>query len=280
MSNRIPFLNQYINTSNNTNLNNTYTSGSGVGAKSISNRRALIRRSSLNAGNLTDPKKGKCSGFCTAWGLQPMPGFNFLPIPPLYKSIPQPYSFQMYYVVWMGTTSPSRTNNINDLLASSDPILLQLPIISDKEAVYFNQNEGVLEAEEATCPTGPDSKTNTDIITCLSKKFATLFPQGTEEYWEKVFNNLYQYALALEARGYLKWTLDFGIAPVSQKITPGLYGDQEAIISRGSPLFNLMVAPGRQNFAETIVQYGGQKILLNIFNPNQKNIISSTFNLP
>ena len=82
MSNRIPFLNQYINTCNKTSFYNTYIPGSGVGAKSISNRRALIRRSPLNVGTLKDPKKEKCSGFCTAWGLQPMPGFKFLPIPP------------------------------------------------------------------------------------------------------------------------------------------------------------------------------------------------------
>lgn len=82
MSSRIPTLNQIRNIPN-TSFHNTYTSGSGVGATSISNRRALIRRASLDAGTMKNPKQGKCSGFCTAWGLQPLPGFNFLPIPPL-----------------------------------------------------------------------------------------------------------------------------------------------------------------------------------------------------
>tara|TARA_R110002074_G_scaffold34256_6_gene94500 strand:- start:1312 stop:1497 length:186 start_codon:yes stop_codon:yes gene_type:complete len=59
MSSRIPFLNQYINSSNKTNFYNTYTIGTGVGATTTSNRRALIRQASLNAGTLKDQTKGE-----------------------------------------------------------------------------------------------------------------------------------------------------------------------------------------------------------------------------
>lgn len=63
MSNRIPSMRQVINSSQ-TNLFNTYTSGSGVGANSISNRRAKIVRASLNKGTMDNPKTGKCNSLC------------------------------------------------------------------------------------------------------------------------------------------------------------------------------------------------------------------------
>lgn len=64
MSSRNPSLKQYMNSSNKTNFYNTYTIGTGIGATTTSNRRALIRRASLNAGTLKDPKKGKCLALC------------------------------------------------------------------------------------------------------------------------------------------------------------------------------------------------------------------------
>jgi hypothetical protein len=63
MSNRIASMNSVINRTK-TNLENTYTSGSGVGGVSISNRRALLRRAALNPGTMKNPKTGKCNGFC------------------------------------------------------------------------------------------------------------------------------------------------------------------------------------------------------------------------
>lgn len=63
MSNRIPSMRQVINSSH-TNLFNTYTSGSGVGANSISNRRAKLARANLNKGTMQNPKTGICNGFC------------------------------------------------------------------------------------------------------------------------------------------------------------------------------------------------------------------------
>ena len=81
MSNRIASLNQIINATN-TNLFNTYTSGSGVGAVSISNRRALIKRASLNSGTIKNPAKGVCSGFCAGGQIQPPPGQTFHILPP------------------------------------------------------------------------------------------------------------------------------------------------------------------------------------------------------
>jgi len=63
MSNRIPQLYQFIN-SQETNLYNTYQSGSGVGAVTTSNRNALYRRASLNRGTMKNPKTGRCSGLC------------------------------------------------------------------------------------------------------------------------------------------------------------------------------------------------------------------------
>lgn len=266
MSNRIPFLKQYINTSNNTNFNNTYTSGSGVGAKSISNRRALVRRSSLNAGTLTDPKKGKCSGFCTAWGLQPMHGFNFLPIPP--KPIPESYSFQMYYIFWTGTTSLSQTNEINDILASSSPTLLTLPRITYQQAVIF-LNEFRLVGK---CPS----------LLCIAKKFATIIPQKSIQYWINVINNFIDYMSASEQAD--DGNFAFGVAPVTLKITQDLYGGSQ--IPYDSNLFNLMFHNNGDRdklLSETIIgphTTADTSILLNIFNPNQKNIISSTFNPP
>ena len=74
MSNRIPSMRQVINSSQ-TNLFNTYTSGSGVGANSISNRRAKIVRASLNKGTMDNPKTGKCNGFCVNGSL-PHPSGN------------------------------------------------------------------------------------------------------------------------------------------------------------------------------------------------------------
>ena len=78
--NRIPSLFQFTN-SVKTNLFNTYTSGSGVGAVSSSNRRALIRRASLNRGTLEKPGTTQCSGFCAGGALQAPPGQSY-PIPP------------------------------------------------------------------------------------------------------------------------------------------------------------------------------------------------------
>ena len=63
MSNRIVSMNSVINRTK-TNLDNTYTSGSGVGGVSIANRRALLRRAALKPGTMENPKTGKCNGFC------------------------------------------------------------------------------------------------------------------------------------------------------------------------------------------------------------------------
>ena len=71
MSNRIVSMNSVINNTK-TNLFNTYIPGSGVGANSISNRRAKILRATLNKGTMENPKTGKCNGFCVNGSL-PLP---------------------------------------------------------------------------------------------------------------------------------------------------------------------------------------------------------------
>lgn len=74
MSNRIVSMNSVINATK-TNLFNTYTPGSGVGASSISNRRAKLARANLNKGTMENPKTGKCNGFCVNGSL-PHPSGN------------------------------------------------------------------------------------------------------------------------------------------------------------------------------------------------------------
>jgi trimeric autotransporter adhesin len=83
MSNRIPSLGAFINSSK-SNLFNTYQAGSGVGGISSSNRSALRRRATLKSGTMTNPKSGVCQGLCdrvqTAGGevLVTNDGFLFL----------------------------------------------------------------------------------------------------------------------------------------------------------------------------------------------------------
>ena len=74
MSNRIVSMKQVIN-STKTNLFNTYTSGSGVGANTISNRRAKLSRAHLNKGTMQNPKTGICNGYCVNGSL-PHPSGN------------------------------------------------------------------------------------------------------------------------------------------------------------------------------------------------------------
>ena len=70
MSNRYVSMNQVIN-STRSNLFNTYTPGSGVGANTISNRRAKLARANLNRGTMQNPKTGICNGFCVLGSLPP-----------------------------------------------------------------------------------------------------------------------------------------------------------------------------------------------------------------
>ena len=58
MSNRIVAMHSVMYNTK-TNLFNTYTSGSGVGANTIANRRAKLSRAHLNKGTMQNPKTGK-----------------------------------------------------------------------------------------------------------------------------------------------------------------------------------------------------------------------------
>jgi len=275
MSNRIPFLNQYINTSNNTNFYNTYTSGSGVGAKSISNRRALIRRSSLNAGTLKDPKKGKCSGFCRAWGLQqPMPGFNFLPIPPLYR--PPAYNFKLYYVYIINI--PFGTpQSVIEILAKGTPPLIPLPRVTFEQAM---KQEALGTAQ------------TTSRIPDTAEKAQQIVPQKSLQFWNIVYKNAFSYNYNINLKltqlyGNLNRTsqFDLGFAPIGSVITNNLYGGSQ--IPFNSQLFNEMVYPGpARDRAVQIARTGGgggppnQKLLVAIYDPDQKNVITSIFDPP
>lgn len=276
MSNRIPFLNQYINTSNNTNFYNTYTSGSGVGAKSISNRRALIRRSSLNAGTLTDPKKGKCSGFCTAWGLQPMPGFNFLPIPPLYKPPANnhpAYNFQLYYVYIVNI--PFNTpKQVIDTLAIGVPPLISLPRVTFEQAMKL-EALGIAQT--------------TSRVPVTAQLAHKIVPQKSLQYWNRVYNNAFSYIDDINNKlgqlyGNFSRTsqFDVGFAPIGSVITNDLYGGSQ--IPFNSQLFNEMVYPGLYRDGAVQTARTGpplnQKLLVAIYDPDQKNLITSSFDAP
>jgi hypothetical protein len=281
MSNRIPFLNQYINTSNNTNFYNTYTSGSGVGAKSISNRRALIRRSSLNAGTLKDPKKGKCSGFCTAWGLQPMPGFNFLPIPPLYRPLaynPPAYNFKLYYVYIINIPF-STPLSVIDILAKGTPPLIPLPRVTFEQAMKL-EAVGIAQT--------------TSRVPETAEKAHQIVPQKSLHYWNIVYDKAFSYSADFNQKlgqlygnsGYSRASqFDVGFAPIGSVITNNLYGGSQ--IPFNSQLFNEMVYPGpaRDGAVQTAKTGGGggppnQKLLVAIYDPDQKNLITSTFDPP
>jgi len=64
MSNRIVSLYQVTNNRTYSTIVNTYTPGSTIGAIPRSNRQALYRRASLNAGTIKNQKTGRCPGLC------------------------------------------------------------------------------------------------------------------------------------------------------------------------------------------------------------------------
>jgi hypothetical protein len=124
-----------------------------------------------------------------------------------------------------------------------------------------------------------------------AEKAHQILPQKSLQFWNIVYKNAFSYndniSLKLtQLYGNLNRTsqFDVGFAPIGSVITNNLYGGSQ--IPFNSQLFNEMVYPGpARDGAVQIARTGGggppnQKLLVAIYDPDQKNLITSTFDPP
>jgi hypothetical protein len=164
-------------------------------------------------------------------------------------------------------------------LANGAPPLIPLPRVTFEQAMKL-EALGIAQT--------------TSRVPETAEKAHQIVPQKSLQFWNIVYNNAFSYIDDINQKlrqlygsyGYnIASQFDIGFAPIGSVITNNLYGGSQ--IPFNSQLFNEMVYPGpARDRAVQIARTGGgggpsnQKLLVAIYDPDQKNLITSTFDPP